>query len=268
MFATPSLPPSPASVQGSTVLRFGTAVGTGTAASFACVIPATLRVSSLVSATEGTIRVWVALAAAAFVPMVLCVLVLRSAREGLRAFGGVGVELRAYAVVLWLAWLLVALSIFGSILRATTHQHALAGVTYGFGAVAIAVGSAVVCARIFAILRNTSAAVRRLLAIVLAALTAAAVGWVCLRFLSEASRDPASAGAAATVLDVLAFSLAAGFAARPPFATERALALVGPPIAVTLLALGALTLRDTPLRDAIDDEAPAFSVVTDVFPGP
>src|SRR5579872_5733842 len=110
------------------VLRVGTAVGLGVAASLGCTLPAALRVSGSGLTDAGPLRAWVALAAAALGPMIATVLILRAARDGLRAFGGEGAELRAYGAGLWLASLLVGFSVFGSVLRATTHHHALAGV--------------------------------------------------------------------------------------------------------------------------------------------
>jgi hypothetical protein len=277
MFDYPSMPPKPGPTR---VLRLGTAVGLAAAASLACVLPATMRVAA--ASPEGATRVWIGLGAAALGPMVAAVLVLRGAREGLRAFGlrapagpesewapsNEAADRRAYGIVLWLASLLVLLSVYGSVLRATTHHHALAGVTYAIGALALAVGSAIGCARIVAILAGASDGVRRAGGAVLAVVTAAALAWVAVRFLRAASVDAASATAAATVVDVLAFSLAAGFAARPSFAGRRALALVGPPVALTILVLGVVSLLSASLRGAIDERAPAFSAVVDLVPSP
>jgi hypothetical protein len=223
-----------------------------------------MRVSSAV-ASEGTVRVWVALAAAALGPMVAAIIVLRGAREGLRAFGGPGSALRAFGVALWLASLLVGLSLFGSVLRSTTHHHALAGVTFAFGAVALATASGVVCARVISILRDAPEGLRRLLALALGFTACAAVAWVGLGFIRAASSsdDPSSA-AAGTVVDVLAFALAALFGARRSFMARRPLALFGPPVAVVLLAVGASALGDAPLRDAIGERAPAFAPAANV----
>jgi hypothetical protein len=244
-------------------MRFGTAVGLAAAAALTCSFPATMRVSSVV-ASEGTARVWVALAAAALGPMVAAVVVLRGAREGLRAFAGPGSALRAFGVALWLASLLVGLSLFGGVLRATTHHHALAGVTFAVGAVALAAGSGVVCARIISILRGAPQGVRRILAVALGFMACAAVAWVGLGFMrAAASSDDPSSAAAGTVVDVLAFALAALFGARRSFVARRPLALLGPPVAVVLLAVGASTLRDAPLRDAIEERAPAYASAAD-----
>jgi hypothetical protein len=255
------------------VLRFGTAVGLAAAAALACAVPPALRISAALGAdgaagTPGTGETWIGLAAAALVPMVGAVVALRGAREGLRAFGGPGAELRVYGVGLWGASLFVLLAFFGSELRATTHHHALAGVTFAFGAVALAIMSALACARAIAILRGAPAERRRVMIFVLGLGATAAVGFAGLRFLRAASHDPPSAAAAGYVVDVLGFWLAAFLAAGHSFASRRVVALVGPPVAVAIVALGVSALRDPPLRTAIADGAPAFAPLVDQVPGP
>lgn len=242
------------------MLRIGTAVGLAALAALVCTLPATLRVSAAVAGTEGVPRVSVALSAAAFGPMIASIVVLRGARESVRSFIGPGLELRAFGVFLWLGLLLATFSILGSLLRAKTHHHALAGVTFAFLALGIAIASALVCARIVAILHQASARTGRALGGVLAGGTIVVILWIGIRFLQATARDPESASAAAVVVDVLAFAMCAAFAARPSFANRRAVALVGPPIAVAILALGVSALHDRPLRAAMDDHAPAFSV--------
>ncbi len=260
-----SAPPPPTSVEdaGSLVLRFGTAMGLTATAALACAVPASIRIAR---GLDGSVaHVWVGLAAAALGPMLVMVIALRAAREGLRAFVGPGAALRAYGVGLWLASLVVALAVFGSTLRRTTHQHALAGVTFACGAAALALGTAVVCARIVAILRNAAPGTRRALSTALAALVIAGLAWVGLAFLRAVTSDPASVAASGTVVDILAFLLAAllasrvSFASLASFAPRRALALVGPPVAVAVTALGLSVLREAPLRMAVEDRAPAFA---------
>lgn len=254
-------------------MRFGTAVGLAAAAALASAVPPALRISATLGAdvaagTPGTGKTWMGLAAAALVPMVAAVVTLRGAREGLRAFGGQGAEIRAYGVGLWAASLFVLLAFLGSVLRATTHHHALAGVTFAFGAVALAIMSALVCARAVSILRGAPAERRRVLVIALGLCAVAAVGFTGLRFLRAASRDPASAAAAGYVVDILGFWLAAFLAAGHSLASRRLVALVGPPVAVAIAALGISALRDPPLRTAIADGAPAFAPLVDQVPGP
>jgi hypothetical protein len=98
----------------------------------------------------------------------------------------------------------------------------------------------------------------------LAGLTA--LGWVGIRLAEAASRDSASRTAAAVVVDVLAFALAALFAARRSFVQRRALAIVGPPALVAIAAFGFVVLRDPPLRGAIEQRAPLFAPLADLVP--
>ena len=259
-----SAPPPPRAADGgSFVVRFGTAVGLGAIAALVGAVPATLRVSSVAVDGPSVWRVWFALAAAALVPMVAAVVVLRGAREGLRGFAGPGAGLRVAGAGLWLASLLVGLTLLGGVLRANTHQHALAGVTFAFAALFFAIASAVVCARIVSLARGAPEFARRGLLLILGVAAVLALAYVGLRFVRAASHDAASYGAAGTVVDVLAFGLAAFFASRPSLIARRAIALVGPPIAVVVAAVGVTTLRAAPMHDAIGESAPAFAPVVE-----
>jgi hypothetical protein len=261
------LPPTSSEEGGSLVVRFGTAVGLGAVAALAAVLPATMRVALAAGDRAGSARVWLALGAAALGPMVASVVVLRGAREGLRAFGGPGAGLRAFGLGLWLASLLVAFTLFGRVLRANTHHHGLAGVTFAFGALAAAIASALVCARVVALARTAPDFARRGLVAILGTAAVLGLTYVGMRFVRGASQDAASYGAAGTVVDVLAFALAAFFASRRSLGGRRVIALVGPPVAVVVVALGASTLRDAPVREAIGERAPAFAPVIDLLPG-
>ena len=89
------------------------------------------------------------------------------------------------------------------------------------------------------------------------------LGFVGLRFVHAASQDAASYGAAGTVVDVLAFALASVLASNRSLAARRVLAIIGPPVAVAVIALGFGTLRDATVREAIGERAPAFTPVVD-----
>jgi len=253
-----SVPPPPIEPSGSLVVRFGTALGLAAAAALACSVPAAMRVAAA-GGGANLLHAWLGLGAAALGPMVVAVAVLRGAREGLRAFGGPGAWLRAFGAGLWLASMLVVLSVFGSVLRATTHQHALAGVTFAFGALAAALGAGLVCARLVAILRAQSPGSRRALVALLGAVAVLSLAWVGLRFLRAVSHEVAPSPAAATIIDVLAFVLAALLASRRPRLARRVLAYVGPPVVVVVAALGIGALRGDALRDAVIERAPAFA---------
>jgi len=259
------LPSPPMEERGSALLRAGGAVGAGAGAAILCVLPAALRVAS--RGEPGAATALVSLAACALVPMIASIAVLRGAREGLRAFAGPDAGLRAFGVGLWLATLLVGLSLFGSVLRASTHHHALAGVTYAFGALAFAVADALVCARVMVIARAMPDRGRRILLLALAVAVGILLFAVGVRFVRAASKDDASFAAAGTVVDVLAFILAAIFAARIRPTWRRPLALVGPPVAVMVAVVGILELRDAAVHDAVVDRAPAFAPAADVLGG-
>jgi hypothetical protein len=262
--SAPPPPPRTAADRGSFVVRFGTALGLGTVAALAGAVPATLRVSSIAGAAgPSTWQVWLALASSALVPMVAAVVVLRGAREGLRGFAGPGAGLRVAGAGLWFASLLVGFTMLGGFLRAHTHHHGLAGVTFAFGALFFALGSAVVCARIVTLARGAPEFARRGLVLILGTAAILALAYVGLRFVRAASHDAASYGAAGTVVDVLAFGLAAFFASRPSLVARRTIALVGPPIAVVVVALGIATLRSAPMLDAVGESAPAFAPVVE-----
>ena len=71
-----------------------------------------------------------------------------------------------------------------------------------------------------------------------------------------------SASAAAVVIDLLAFAIAALLASRPDLKNRRLLAIFGPPVAAALFALGGTTLHaSVPLDTAIHERAPAFAVL-------
>jgi choline-sulfatase len=249
------------------VLHSGALVGRAAVASLMGTLPAMLRISGALAGSAPAVRAWAALFAAALGPMGLALVVLSRARRTLSTLGGPGTRFRAFGLGLWLASLLVALALFGSVLRATTHHHGLAGVTFACGALALAVGWGLVCARVVAMLQGASEGVRRLAVISLAGTALVAVGYLGLTFVLVVLKDPSSAAAGATVVDVIAFALAALLASREWRAALRPLAIVGPPVAVFLVALGITTLRDPPVRRAIGEHAPAFVSAADRLSG-
>jgi choline-sulfatase len=263
--SAPPSPPEPPVERVSSVVRVGTAVGAGTLAALVASLPAAMRVGA--SGELGTARSLVALAAAALVPMIAAVAVARGASGGLRAYAGPGAGLRGFGLALFLSTMFVGLSVFGSVLRATTHHHGLAGVTFALGALFLAVGDALVCARVVSIVKALSPPVRRIVVPSILAGAAIVVFGVIVRFVKAASHDEASYAAAGTVVDVLAFLLAAIFASRPWLAGRRPLAWVGPPVAVVVLAFGIGVLRDAAVRDAVATKAPAFAPMVDMLAG-
>ncbi|MGH7440960.1 MAG: hypothetical protein ACRENE_35245, partial [Polyangiaceae bacterium] len=243
----------------SLVIRFGTVAGVGTAGALACSLPAALRLLPGLGEAESPGHVWLALASAALLPMMAAVVVLGLAREGSRAFGGEGAAF-AYGVSMWLVLLVVGLSVFGRLLRATTHHHALAGVTFALGGLGLALGTAVVCARVVTILRSAPAWPRRVLSAALTVSLGAALLMVALGCARASWHDPSSAAEVGTLVDVFAFVVSAGYAARSATVVRRIFALVGPPSVVVVLAVGLPALRWEPLREAMRDRAPVLEV--------
>jgi hypothetical protein len=162
--------------------------------------------------------------------------------------------------------LLVGLSIFAALLRVATHNRALAGVTFALGGLALVVAVAVVSGRAVVLLEQASPQRRAAGGGAIAFAVAAAVAWTGLRLAAAAGRDAASSASAGIVVDILAFGLAALFAARPSFAERRSLALAGPVVAVLVAVWGFSALRDPALRAAIEEIAPAFAPLADLVP--
>jgi hypothetical protein len=247
-------------------LRFGTGVGAGVVAASLAVVPAAMRVSAATVGASGA-RVWLSCVALALLPMLLSVWILRRARVGLRSFGDGDTSASSVALSAWLLLSFIVLAAFGSILRATTHHHALAGVTFAIVGLVVVVGLAVLAARFAALLASREERTRRVLVVATAIVLVLVLGVVGLRFaraFSAASPEPSNAGA--LFVDILAFGIAAIFASRPAFAERRILAIVGVPLAVALFAAGLLTLHASPeLAASVSDHAPLLVVVSGVL---
>ncbi len=225
---------------GAAMTRLGTLLGAASLAALAASVPAAGRVARDADGRFGVTGTWLALAAAAAVPMILAVAVLRGARRGAASFGGDGATPRALGLAIWLLATTLALLVFGAALRATTHHHALAGATFAALGVAAALGLGAASSRLVAIVSAFSPlAQRAALGLVAAALLAA--------LLALSFKVGRIAPAAVSLLvDVLAAFIAAGLLSGPALARSRVLAALGPPLAVALLVLGLGVLRTTP----------------------
>jgi hypothetical protein len=259
-------PPSRVAGMARVGLGIATAVGVSAPAVLACTLPATLRVSEGAAATPAASRVWLALAVSAFAPMICAIFVVRGAREGLRAFAGPRARVRAFGYGIFLSGMFVGLSLFGTVLRAATHNRALAGVTFAVGGVALVLAITVITGRIVVLLEQASARGRAIAGVGIALVFGGALSWTVLRFASVAARDSASSMFPGIVLDFLAFGLAALFAARPTFAERRSLAVAGPALALVVVAWGLSALRDPAIHAAIEERAPAFAPLVDLVP--
>jgi hypothetical protein len=234
-------------------------LGAGTLAAVACVMPGALRVAA---AGASGAAAWVALAACATIPATIAVAVARGARDGARAIASDDAALAGWTVLAWLLATFIALSAFGALLRATTHHHALAGVTFALGGVAVAAFLALVVRRLAAIARGCDALMRSaILGTTIVALAAASL-LVVLRA-ARSSGDlglPSWTGDA--VVDALAFAIATAFASRPAVTRAPWIARLGVPLALGVVGLGlALLTRDPTLVEAVRAHAPWLQVL-------
>lgn len=260
---TPSVFPGspedlPPEEMGPWIMRFGSAVGAGTLGSLIATTPAVLRLDEAVGVCS-PFGAWTLLIAATLLPMGLLVLALRSARSGFHALGQGRDKVSLAALLAWVASTFVTLVFLGAFLRARTHHHALAGVTFAITALVLALVLALVWTRLAAQIRRAPSAVQWLTLMVLGIGLVGAVAWM-IHASTRTSPPPLLAIQRLKLVDGFAFVMGALVASRRPFVNRRALALLGPPLAAILLVLGASSMRACPsLRDVLSGQAPTVS---------
>jgi hypothetical protein len=224
----------------SLVTRFGTVVGAGVLAAIIASVPATLRIGDGGAAMRA-MEVWGSLAALASPVAILAVGVLRRARAGVRLAVGAHGGLLAGAVLWWCVLELGVLGVFGAVLRAKTHHHGLAGVTFALFALASGLVMGLLAWRGAHALGRAEEGVQRVSLGVAALAAFLAIVLVGVRM----ARAPELATAAALV-DGLALVVAAFFASAQGLARVKALAVAGVPVAAIVLVLGLSTVRAEP----------------------
>ena len=254
-----------ATERGSRVMRFGAAVSAVILASVIATMPAAVRISASIGAASGGVSLWVSLLALAFFPLAVATVVLRHALASLRLFDPRTVTTGVAAVLVWGLMTFVALSGLGMVLRATTHHHGLAGVTFGGGGTVVAAVLALFAIRVVHALRDGSPALRWAAIISCGLLVGVGVAFSAHVL---ARSEPASA----LCIDLIAFTFAAAFGAGAfPHRTRplAPLALAGPPLAAVVLVVGFATLGGSaPLRGAVEADAPILSrVLAFAIPG-
>ncbi len=250
-----SLPPPPPDQAVPRRQRLGTALGAALGASTLAAGPAALR---LAGATE-TGAAWVALVALTLAPMFVAVLVLRQARVSVAAFGGSRAHLRIGALALWLGASFAILAVLGAVLRATTHHHPLAGVTFALLGMLAGIGLVPVCLRVSAIVQRSTTSRAGLFVLF-------AVSLLVPLLLMQRARAGLAPSSSATCVDLLAFGMAALFASRPALAGRRRLALSGPPLALLAFALGLYQIFAAhPPLDLLNERAPAFACLAELL---
>jgi hypothetical protein len=235
----------------------GATVGAGAFGAAIAATPATLRIEGLgeVCSPGGT---WALLGGLAIVPMSIAVVALRRAAASFVALGKRESVALATTILLWTVSTFVGLTLLGSLLRARTHHRALGGVAFAGCALSVAVVGALVCARAAKIVLRLARPARWGVAIILSALLGFVIAVAGVK-LSHSAGPLLPPMASANLMDALAFGLSAVLASLLPNVYPRALALLGPPLAVVILVLGASSLLAClPLRDTIEEQAPLF----------
>lgn len=245
---------------GSLVLRIGFIVAGGVITALASALAAALRMGNEASPLRA-IEQWLVLTAIATPLAVLAVFALGRARAGLRILAGDRAVAFAAGFLWWCVIELGLLSLFGALLKKTTHNHALAGVAFamfgtftGILALLFARRSAIVLAR------AGPGSARAGFAI-----AAASAGLVTLLVLVRTARadDLHTAGG---LLDAVLFGTLATLTSSPHLTRFRPLAIVGMPVAVLLVVAGLTTLGlDPPIRDSLTVAAPLHGLVIDFF---
>ncbi len=243
--------------------RFGSTVCVATLASFLASVPAALRFTS--TGDLDIARAWLTTSGLLVAPMLVLVPVARLARETLRGFvGPTGAFERATAATFFVCiWLWLA-STAGAVLRAKTHQHALAGVTFAVLVVASFWVLAFVARRLARILSALRARKRTLGTIAAIAVALLAILLFAIRVSHAGSAlDDA---ARAVVVDGVAITLSVAFFARKAFDDRRTLSRVGPPAAVLALVVSMHTLvTSLPALRTLEQACPVHFAVLTLF---
>ncbi len=249
--------PEPESDGSSVVMRVGYIVASGVLAALAASLPAALRMG------DGAARVlehWVALAALATPMGVIAVAVLKRARVGLRLLVGERAPLFATGVLWWCVIELGLLSIFGAVLRKTTHHHALAGVTFSVFAVVTGLVVALLARRATKNIARGGGNLHRVgLAI------AAGAAFIVLLLVGVRTSKTDEVPTAAALVDALALLITSTITSSRPFSRFRPMAIAGVPVAVLIIIIGLTTLRfDPQMRESLFSGAPIHGLVLSV----
>lgn len=245
---------------GAPLTRVGTVVGGGVCAAIVASVPASIRIGDGGSSSRALDQ-WLALAALALPVGILCVGVLRRARAGLRVLAGDRATVLVACTVWWAVLQVGVLSVLGAILRAKTHHHGLAGVTFAMAALVTGLLSALLAVRGGHLLARAPETAQR--AVLYAA---AAAAFLVVMLVGVRTARAEGLHTAAALVDVLAIVVSAAIASAKPFTRARALAYVGVPVAAIVLVAGLATLRSQPpLQASITENAPVHASILGIF---
>ena len=281
-----------------TVTHLASALGIAIPAAFIASFPAAVRCSASATSTVGLVSAWPALAGLLVVPMALSIVLLRGARVGLTELAAGSHVFAAYAdssddavdslgvpvvaaehvparasllraaYVLWGALVCAGLAPLGAVLRARTHHHGLAGVTFAVLGVMYALGAALAVRRALELVAAAAPRTQRIAlgifwsGLGLAVLLLGAVGG--LR--AAAPDTTAATSASALVVDLFAFVLAAAFASRPLQAPRLETSFAwGSALALALVVVGIGSLGRVPgLEEELTRTSPFFALTAPV----
>ena len=233
------------------VTRFGTVVGGGVLAAAASSLPAELRMGDGGSILRA-ISQWLALAAILTPLAIVVVAVFRRGRTGLRQLAGEAGPLFVAAALWWAVLELGVLSVLGAVLRARTHHHGLAGVTFAILALVSGLVVALLAVRGVRMLSKMPPGGHRVALMVAAAAAFAVVALIGIR-----TSRAVGLHTAAALVDSLALLVSAAIASSRGMARWRPLAVGGVPIAAAILLLGFACVRAEPdLKELLAEGAP------------
>ncbi|MBX3186152.1 MAG: hypothetical protein KF819_04015 [Labilithrix sp.] len=235
----------------SSVIRFGTVVGGGVVAAIASSLPAELRIGDGGSVFRA-FEQWLALAALLTPIGILAVAVFRRGRVGLKIVAGERAPLIAASLLWWAVLELGILSAFGAVLRAKTHHHGLAGVTFAIFALISGLVIGLLAVRGVRMLLRMPPSGHRVALGVAAGATFLAIVLVGVR--TARAEGIHTAG---VLVDALALIVSSAIASTRVVAKQRLLAVIGVPVAAAILLLGLATVRAEPdLKELLSEAAP------------
>jgi hypothetical protein len=247
---TTSMPPPPTT---SLPIRIGMALALAVAAAGVVAVPTALRVAG--AAAIGFPIAWALVTGLVAPPIALLGLVGRRAYLGWRAFGPDDAGLRLAVALGWLAWLGLLADRLGAVLRAKTHHHALAAVTFALAVLVLALVLALVARRILVLLRSLE--VRAETSSRLVAIVWAAVPLFALVMVLRTAAPELGADARAAIVDGAALLLGGILASRTVVTPRRIAAAAG---AVAFVALVGLAVLQTPqVRGSVAGATPLFT---------
>jgi hypothetical protein len=234
--------------------RFGTVVGGGVLAALGASLPAVMRIGDGGSVGRA-LELWMALAAILTPVAIATVGILRQARIGIRILAGPNAAVLAASVMWWAALEAGVLAVFGALLRAKTHHHGLAGVTFAVFALISGLVVALLAVRGGRMLLAAPELTQRIALVVTAMAT-----FAILMLAGVKTARAEGLHTAAAQVDVLALIVAGAIASAPGFARARPFAIAGVPVAVLVLIVGFTTFHgDTVLEKTIGETAPVHA---------